>query len=123
MQLALLNKDFGSFNSSKSKVIAIANRLLEKENIPIVSENLEFIEKLCFPEWWQDINLIMLEDLRRKIRNLLALEIESKKPLYTNFKDTISEGEIVNFEELVETDESEKLLEKIKISALNQIKI
>ena len=30
MQLALLNKDFGSFNSSKSKVIAIANRLLKK---------------------------------------------------------------------------------------------
>ena len=57
----------------------------------------------------------MLEDLRTKIRNLLCLiEIESKKPLYTNFKDTISEGEIVNFEELVETDESEKVLEEIK---------
>ena len=43
-----------------------------------------------------------------------ASAIESKKPLYTNFKDTISEGEIVNFEELVETDESEKVLEEIK---------
>tara|TARA_Y100000746_G_C15292253_1_gene362138 strand:- start:21 stop:755 length:735 start_codon:yes stop_codon:yes gene_type:complete len=93
----------------------LAEQLLTRERVPQVLENLDFIREIRTQDWWEDINLIMLEQVRRKIRGLVNfIERESKKPLFSNFRDTIGEGEIIDNKELIETDEFEEFREKTR---------
>ena len=114
IELALLKQD-PSFISLKLQVMELAEQLLTRERVPQVLENLEFIREIRTQEWWEDINLIMLEEVRRKIRGLINfIERESKKPLYTNFRDTIGEGEIIDNKQLIETDEFEEFRQQTR---------
>ena len=93
----------------------LAEQLLTNERVPQVLENLDFIREITTQEWWEDINLIMLEEVRRKIRGLINfIERESKKPLFTNFRDTIGEGEIIDNKELIDTDEFEEFRQQTR---------
>jgi len=43
-------------------------------------------------EWWQDVTLPMLEDVRRRLRDLVGLiETTAREPLYSNFSDQLAE--------------------------------
>jgi type I restriction enzyme R subunit len=47
-------------------------------------------------EWWQDVTLIMLEEVRKKLRALVKLiEKSKKKVVYTNFEDELGEATVV----------------------------
>jgi type I restriction enzyme R subunit len=90
MQIALVGQDFGTFESTRRKVIEIAANLEEKDAIPAVKQQLEYLRALQTPEFWDGIDLAALEDLRLRVRGLVQfLDKSKRKIVYTNFADEI----------------------------------
>ncbi|WP_224350100.1 hypothetical protein [Streptomyces olivaceus] len=98
LQLSALEggKDFAKL---RAKIQDIASNLLTKTNIPAVGEQAELLEAVAGEEWWNDVTLPMLEDMRRRMRKLARLTDPKVKRnvVYTDFVDEfgdISEAEI-----------------------------
>jgi type I restriction enzyme R subunit len=90
MQIALIERDVGNFESVRKKVIEIAASLEEKDAIPAVKQQLEYLRAIQTPEFWEGINLAALEDLRIRLRGLVQFIDKSKRKIvYTNFEDEI----------------------------------
>ena len=88
MQIALVEKDAGAFESTRKKVIEIAECLVEKDAIPAVKQQLEYLRAIQTTEFWECIDLAALEDLRIRLRSLVQFIDKSKRKIvYTNFKD------------------------------------
>jgi type I restriction enzyme R subunit len=98
LQLAVLIKDL-SFVKLRDQVKEIANRLEEKQSIPMVREQLDLILDLQQDEYWADITLPMLEDVRKRLRELVKfIDKKQRKLIYTDFEDELGpivEGEYV----------------------------
>ena len=78
----------------RDQVKALAGLLEEKSAIPMVREQMAVIQDVQTDEWWQDVNIPMLEALRRRLRELIKLiEKQKRKPIYTDFEDEMG-GEI-----------------------------
>lgn len=89
MQLDLLVKGMIS-ETSRGRVIEFAEQLEAKSTIPAVQAQLQLIQDIQTQEFWQDIHLVTLEELRRKLRNLMfALDKDKKEMVYTNFEDDV----------------------------------
>ncbi len=90
MQIALVEKDAGTFESTRRKVIEIAASLEEKDAIPAVKAQLEFLRAVQTTEFWEGIDLAALEDLRIRLRGLVQfLDKSKRKIVYTHFEDEI----------------------------------
>lgn len=95
LQLAQLTNDF-SFTRLRDQVKEIANRLEEKGSIPMVRDQLEVILDLQQDEYWADITLPMLEQIRQKLRDLVKfIDKRQQRIIYTDFEDEV--GEIREF--------------------------
>ncbi|MEO8248169.1 MAG: type I restriction-modification enzyme R subunit C-terminal domain-containing protein, partial [Burkholderiales bacterium] len=80
------------FEALRRRVQEMANALLELASIPAVREQLLLIEAVAGDEWWQDVTLPMLEQVRRKLRALVKLiEVKRRKIVYTDFTDELGE--------------------------------
>jgi type I restriction enzyme R subunit len=91
-QLALLQNQ-ASFARCKEKVMAIAARLEELGNIPMVAADMALILEVQTDEYWQDIDAWALEQMRRRLRSLIKLiEGDERVIVYTDFEDEIGEG-------------------------------
>jgi type I restriction enzyme, R subunit len=91
LQLAVLREE-PRFAKLRDRVIAIAEMLEEQSNIPMVREQLAFLEEIHAEEWWQDVTVAMLEQVRKKLRNLVQfIEKRSRNVLYTDFEDEMGE--------------------------------
>jgi type I restriction enzyme R subunit len=91
-QLALLRSD-AAFNTVKRKIIRIASQLETLANVPMVAAEMPLILELQTDEYWQDINPVMLDQIRRRLRLLIKLiEGEEREIIYTDFEDEIGEG-------------------------------
>ncbi|MEZ9530399.1 DEAD/DEAH box helicase family protein [Vibrio sp. 10N.286.51.F4] len=89
MQLDLLEKGMLS-ETSRVRVVEFAEQLEAKSTIPAVQAQLQLIQDIQTQEFWQDIHLVTLEELRRKLRNLMfALDKDKKEMVYTNFEDEV----------------------------------
>lgn len=89
MQLGLLEKGMIS-ETIRARVIEFAEQLEAKSTIPAVQAQLQLIQDVQTQEFWQDIHLVTLEELRRKLRNLMfALDKDKKEMVYTNFEDEV----------------------------------
>lgn len=89
MQLDLLEKGMIS-ETSRGRVVEFAEQLEAKSTIPAVQAQLQLIQDIQTQEFWQDIHLVTLEELRRKLRNLMfALDKDKKEIVYTNFEDEV----------------------------------
>lgn len=89
MQLALLEKGMIP-EPSRIRVMEFAQLLEEKSTIPAIQSQLDLIQDIQTIEFWQDINLITLEDVRKRLRNLMfALDKDKKEVVYTNFEDEV----------------------------------
>lgn len=90
MQIALIENDAGTFESNRKKVIDIASNLEEKDAIPAVKLQLEYLRAVQTAEFWESIDLAALEDLRMRLRELVQfIDKTKRKIVYTNFKDEI----------------------------------
>ena len=89
LQLAILTKDL-SFVKLRDQVKEIASRLEEKRSIPMVNEQLDLILDLQQDEYWADITLPMLEDVRKRFRDLVKfMDKKQRKLIYTDFEDQL----------------------------------
>jgi len=87
LQLAVLRSE-PAFARLRDQVKGIAGLLEEKASIPMVREQLTLIHELQTEEWWQDVTVPMLENVRKRLRALVKLiEKQNRKPIYTDFED------------------------------------
>lgn len=90
MQLAHVEEQAGEFERHRHRVVEIAALLEEKSSIPAVAAQLEFLAGLQEQEFWQDIRLEMLEEMRIRLRELVPfLDRKKRKIVYTDFKDEV----------------------------------
>lgn len=96
LQLALLRSE-KRFERLGEQVKEIAGLLEEKAAIPMVRDQMAFIQEVQTDEWWQDVTVPMFEGLRRRLRDLVKLiEKVKRSPIYTDFEDEMGgETEIV----------------------------
>ena len=91
-QLTLLRND-ATFAKYQERIQTIASSLEDLSNVPMVAAQMALITELQTEEYWQDVTLPMLEEVRRKLRGLVKLiEPASRKIVYTDFQDEIGEG-------------------------------
>ena len=90
MQLALVESDRGTFDKLRSRIVEIAMLLEEKNTIPAVQAQLEFLASIQETSFWEDINLEGLEEVRLRIRGLVPfLDKKNRKIIYSDFKDQV----------------------------------
>ena len=77
-----------AFKRLSDQVKAIAGLLEEKSSIPMIQQQMPLIQTIQTDEWWQDVTVQMLENVRRRLRALIKLiEKQQRKPIYTDFED------------------------------------
>ena len=90
LQLAVIRGDHGKFESLRRQVVEIASHLEEKTSIPAVHACLEFLQAVQHDEFWNDITLALIEQVRLKLRDLVQfVDRKKRKIIYTNFEDEI----------------------------------
>ncbi|WP_379866488.1 DEAD/DEAH box helicase family protein [Marinobacter sp. M5B] len=90
LQQAVLTGDDTAFERHRKKVIEIAMLLEEKTGIPAVAKQLEYLQAMQDPTFWQSMDVPTLEELRLKLRGLVPfLDKRERKVVYTDFKDEI----------------------------------
>ena len=105
LQLTLLRAE-PRYNRLQKQLRDLAAQLEARPNIPQVAAELELIRDLLRDEWWQDVTVPMLEEVRRRLRALMGLiEPISRDPLYTNFTDELGELRELDAAALLTRDE------------------
>lgn len=93
LQLALLEEGVIP-EGLRLQVIELAHQLETKTGVTQVKQQLHFIQQLQSDEWWQDVTIPMLEELRRYLRLLIQfIDKEKRDPVYTGFEDEQGEME------------------------------
>ena len=93
LQLAVLLRE-PSYERLRKQVIEIAGLLEEAASIPMVQQQLEIIHEIQTDEFWQDVTLPMLENIRKRLRSLVKLIEKGKRiTVYTDFQDTLGDEE------------------------------
>ncbi|MDQ3485428.1 MAG: DEAD/DEAH box helicase family protein [Actinomycetota bacterium] len=114
LELALLRTE-PAFRVLHRQVQGIAHLLEGYPTIPAVAKELDLIAEVQTPEWWVDVNVPMLEDLRRRLRRLVSfIQKSERKPLYTDFTDTLGEASEIALSGLLVPDEFERFRRKAR---------
>jgi type I restriction enzyme R subunit len=91
LQLAVLRAE-PAFQRLSDQVRAIAGLLEEKSNIPMIRPQLVLLQEIQSDEWWQDVTTPMLENVRKRLRDLVRLiDKQQRTPIYSDFEDEIGE--------------------------------
>jgi type I restriction enzyme R subunit len=91
LQLAMLRCEPG-FVRLREQVKGLAGLLEEKSAIPMVRDQMAFIQDVQTDAWWQDVTVPMLEGMRRRLRDLIKfIDKQKRKPIYTDFADAMGE--------------------------------
>ncbi|HIF9420409.1 TPA: type I restriction-modification enzyme R subunit C-terminal domain-containing protein [Photobacterium damselae] len=90
MQLGLLERGILP-EANRMRVMEIAQQLEGKHTVPAVQAQLQLIQDMQTMEFWQDIHLVTLEEVRKRIRNLMFAikNEEGGEKVYTNFEDEV----------------------------------
>jgi len=114
LQLALLGKE-PAFERLREQVKEIAGLLEEKRTIPMVGNQMTTIQDVQTEELWQDINVPMLEVIRRRLRDLIQfIEKKERKAIYTNFEDVMGDESNIELTEFVGQDTFERFRDKAR---------
>jgi type I restriction enzyme R subunit len=71
-----------------------------------VAAELELIRDLSHQEWWQNVTVPMLEEVRRRLRGLIGLiETSARPPLFTHFADELGDLQELDAAALLSRDE------------------
>ncbi|WP_182873848.1 DEAD/DEAH box helicase family protein [Microbispora sp. H10670] len=93
LQLALIQAD-ADYSKLRDQVQEIASALLDPTTltIPNVKQQQEFLEDLTTDQWWEDVTLPMLENMRKRLRGLVKLIPKVKRGIvYTDFEDELGD--------------------------------
>jgi len=93
LQLAIISEQ-ASQVTYREQVRELASALGEKKAVPSVAAQLELILELQQDEYWEGVTLPMLEEVRRKLRDLVKFIDKQKKQetVYTDLEDEIGAG-------------------------------
>ncbi|HSH61744.1 MAG TPA: DEAD/DEAH box helicase family protein [Acidimicrobiales bacterium] len=92
LQLALLRTE-PAFTRLQQQVQGIAHLLEDYSTIPAVARELDLIAEVQTDEWWVDVTLPMLENLRRRLRLLVPfIEKGKRRIIYTDLADTLGDA-------------------------------
>lgn len=94
-QLGVLQKlDIGT---ERTRIQAIAALLELQDAIPVIRAEMVLIQALSSEEWWQDVRVVDLENMRRRLRGLIKLiERRKKAVVYTDFEDELGESTLID---------------------------
>jgi type I restriction enzyme, R subunit len=88
-QLAVLQSQ-PELTQLSQQIRAIAVSLEAKDTIPVVREQMEFIQDLQTDAWWENVTVPLLERVRRRLRSLICLiEKTQQQPIYADFADEL----------------------------------
>lgn len=98
LQVAILRKSPKQANYQKA-IRDIAANLEEKKAIPMVAAQMELLLELQTDLWWQDVTLPMLENVRRRMRELIKfIEKQNQEIVYTDFEDNLVSEDAKDYE-------------------------
>jgi len=82
----------------RRRIIRVASALADLgTSIPVVAEQSELIADIQTDEWWADVTYPMLEDARKRLRNLVQLIVHTNKNvLFSDFTDELSGVSVVD---------------------------
>jgi type I restriction enzyme R subunit len=96
MQLTLLRGEPG-FEKMCQKVQEIARLLESQTAIPSVAARLSLIQEIQSVPFWEDITIVILESIRKGLRNLVQfIERHKRTAVITDFVDEIGEGAFID---------------------------
>ena len=99
-QLQLLKQESG-FSRLQKRIIQFASALELLPNVPLVAKEMELILDIQTDSFWEDITPQILENVRRRLRNLVDLiPAKERKTVITNFEDEIGDGDEVKMPEV-----------------------
>ncbi|AWN14241.1 DEAD/DEAH box helicase family protein [Salinisphaera sp. LB1] len=100
LQVARLDGDAGQTQKLTERIQALASGLESAQNIPAVKAQLALIHDVQTSEFWEDITLPMIENVRRRLRGLIQfIEKKAFNPVYSALDDEIGEGEAVSLDD------------------------
>lgn len=74
-----------------TRIHDIADALIKKPGIPAVAQQMPLIKTLKSPEFWQQVSIPALEQVRESLRDLIKfIDREEQKSAYTNFEDAFT---------------------------------
>ena len=90
LQVNVLNGE-GNRTRLINRVVDIAAKLEEKERVDDVKEHMELILELQREEYWTDITVTMLEEVRKRLRSLLKIldKKERRDVIIKNMRETL----------------------------------
>ncbi|MFM0168849.1 DEAD/DEAH box helicase family protein [Paraburkholderia sediminicola] len=95
-QLSILQATSG-FPGLRERIQAIASALEEQMAIPAIKAEMVLIQSVASDDWWEDVTVLMLETVRRRLRTLVKLIPKGqKKIVYTNFEDELGESTVID---------------------------
>ena len=95
-QLCVLQGDTG-IAKYKKVIQSIAAALELQEGIPAIRTQMLLIQSIGTDEWWEDVTVTMLDEVRKKLRLLIKLLPKSERPIvYTDFDDSITDVDTVD---------------------------
>lgn len=123
-QLHLLDGD-KVFSKDKETIQETAEDLRGRASIPDVKKVLPLLESICTDEYWEDITIGMLEEIRESMRNLIQfIAPGAKKLVYSNFADVIDEPVLLEpITSGVDLTQYKKRMEKLLENNQNHITI
>lgn len=78
-----------SFIGYRDQVRDLADRL-EETNVPMVKSQLPLIQAIQDEDYWTDITLPMVDEIRRKLRDLIQFIVrKARSPVYTDLPDSL----------------------------------
>lgn len=115
LELALLRAE-PAFARLRDQVRAIAGLLEEKSSIPMVREQMPLIQEIQTDDWWQDVTVPLLEQVRRRLRMLVKLiDKHHRKPIYSDFEDEMGQEKDVGLPGFASSDDFEKFRAKARV--------
>ncbi len=89
LQISIIDKSLQQRHQIQ-QVIRLAKDLSRKSNIPSVGEKMEIITQVQTSQFWEGVNLLVVERVREDLRALIKfVDKENQVTVYTNFEDEI----------------------------------
>lgn len=119
-------------NLYRAKIKAVAEKLLRKTSIKVVRDNLPRLQHLSVNSYYDGLNVLDYEEIRKEIRELAQFTVENgHEPLFIDYDDTVTPIDIPsgianptpadNFEEYKKKVDA-YLSEHMKDEAINKLR-